>query len=246
MNTDGIELALETSSRHGSVAVARGGDMLASVELEQQRHATHLLPAIHALAERHGFQPADLSVIHVSVGPGSFTGLRVALTAAKMLARITGAKLTAVPTLDVIVRNAPTDHARVAVCLNAKKGNCYTGVYRRDQVGWTPILEPTLRAPAALLDQTDGPLAVIGDKLPDCDWPARVTLLSAEHAVPRASIVLELGQQAANAGRFVDPYQLVPLYVRLPEAEEVWRARQASTQPAEATSRAGADPAGAP
>lgn len=230
MNHDGIQLAIETSSRRGSVAVGRGDNMLQSVDLEQQRHAVHLLPAVDALAERHRFKPSDIAVIHVSVGPGSFTGLRVALTAAKVLARTTSAKLTAVPTLDVIVRNVPTDHEQVAVCLNAKKGNCYTGLFRRAQNDWQPISEPMLCTPADLLEHVDGPLAVVGDKLPEHDWPDRVTLLPAEYAVPRASVVLALGAAMAKAGRFVDPYALVPLYVRPPEAEEVWQARQSTAQ----------------
>lgn len=70
-------------------------------------------------------------------------------------------------------------------------------------------------------------MTVIGDHLPDHDWPADVTLLTGDHATPRAQVLWQLGRAAAKAGQFVDPYALTPLYVRLPEAEELWQQRNA-------------------
>ncbi|MHB1156642.1 MAG: tRNA (adenosine(37)-N6)-threonylcarbamoyltransferase complex dimerization subunit type 1 TsaB [Phycisphaerales bacterium] len=263
-------LAMETSTRCGSVAVGRGDELLAHESLPpQQRHTVELLPRIDALARRFGFTPHDLAEVYVSIGPGSFTGLRIAVTMAKMFARVTGCKLVAVPTLDVVVRNAPDDATNIAVMLNAKRGQCFTGLYERSvplpQVGerlgegdgrrvtsdakqtisrdstshphpnplperereqeWRTVLEPSLLTPAQVCERAERPLTVIGDHLPDYHWPADVTIITDDRAVPRAEVLWQLARAAAKTGQYVDPYALTPLYVRLPEAEELWQQR---------------------
>jgi tRNA threonylcarbamoyladenosine biosynthesis protein TsaB len=219
-----FNLAIETSSRAGSVAIGRSGRLLEAASLPpQRRHAVDLMPMIDRLTARHGARPADLRELYCSVGPGSFTGLRIGVTTAKVIAQVTGARIAPVGSLDVVARNAPAGVDRLAVCLNAKRGQCFTGVYQRDGEDWRPLLEPSLLGPAELMRRIEPPLAVIGDALPPFDWPRGVTLLPPELAEPRAEIVWRLGRRAADAGRFVTPWALTPLYVRLPEAEEVWQ-----------------------
>lgn len=223
-----FNLAIETSSRCGSVAVGRGDDLLATRDLPaQRRHALALLPTVDALAGEHGFAPADLGEVYVSIGPGSFTGLRVAVTTAKMLARAVGSRLVAVPTLEVVAQNAPADCDRVAVMLSAKGGRCFTGVFDRRGEAMIGQGAAQLLAPGQLLDTVAGEVAIIGDHLPEFDWPGRVTLLDAELARPRGQVVWHLGRARAAAGGFADPYQLTPMYVRLPEPEEKLRAANA-------------------
>ena len=268
MPSDRYSLAIETSSRRGSVALGRGDEMIETADLgEQRRHAVELLPAVDAMCRRNSVRPADLGEVYVSVGPGSFTGLRIGVTTAKTLGLALGCHLVAVPTLDAVVLNAPPEHALVAVMLNAKAGRCYTGLYERRGDGWAALIEPTLLSPAELCERRmqlfdaspppfppPGPtpaerhgqaprtplahatpppsppspphMAVIADKLPDFDWPADVQCLDPALATPRGEAVWRLGRAAAKDGRFVDPLELTPLYVRLPEPEERWRARQ--------------------
>jgi tRNA threonylcarbamoyladenosine biosynthesis protein TsaB len=215
-----FNLAIETSSRHGSVTLGRADVMLATVELpEQRRHAVELMPAIDRLCRDHGAGPRAIGEIYVSVGPGSFTGLRVGVTTAKILGRVTGAKLVAVPTLAVVAANAPADMPRVAVMLNAKGGRCFTGVFEEAR----PVGEPSLMTPAELANMYRGPL--IGDHLPPFDWPEDVQLLDSSLAVPRSAVVWSIGRKLAVEGRFTPALEFVPLYVRLPEAEELWQAR---------------------
>ncbi len=229
--TETYSLAIETSSRSGGVALGRGAEMLREIELgEQKRHAVGLMPGIDALCKERGIGPRDIGVIYVSVGPGSFTGLRVGITTAKILGRTTGAKLVAVPTLDVIVENAPTDLPHVAVCLNAKRGQCFTGIYTRCEAGWEPRIEPSLLSPDEMLSKAPRPLAVIGDALSPQEWPNDVQLLGSDLARPRVATVWRLGRVLAERGLYIDPVQMTPLYVRLPEAEELWQKRQATAE----------------
>jgi len=228
MKSGPIHIALETSGRRGSVAVGRGDALLESVDLaEQRRHAVELLPMLDALGKRHGFGPAHIGECYVSIGPGSFTGLRVAVTAAKMLARVHGTKLIAVPTLDVVVRNiAEPTSGGVAVMLNAKGGRCFTGIYDRQDDAWIARDAPALLTPTEAMEKAGVPLTIIADKLPDCDLPDDVTVLDGDAAVAKAEHVWHLGRMMAKRGTYVDAYELAPLYVRLPDAEEKWRQRQ--------------------
>lgn len=227
MNGEPIHIAIETSGRAGSVAVGRGDQLLEAMNLpEQRRHAVELLPMLDALGKRHGFVPTDIAVTSVSIGPGSFTGLRVAVTAAKMLARAMGTKIVAVPTLDVVVRNIEPQDDPVAVMLNAKGGRCFTGIYDWQDGDWERRDEPALLTPAQVVERTGTPVAIIADKLPDSDLPDRAVVLDRSFAVARAEVVWQLGCKRAACGQFADAYALTPLYVRLPDAEEKWQQRQ--------------------
>jgi len=105
------------------------------------RHSSEIFPAIHALLDRFGRKPKDIEHIYISVGPGSFTGLRIAVSIAKImhLANMSRRiKIVAVDTLDVIAANADdyirqekTDVEKIAVILDAKRGQFYIAVYQR-------------------------------------------------------------------------------------------------------------------
>jgi len=236
-------LAIETSGRHGSVSLGRGEDLLASRDLpEQRRHAIGLMPEIAGLCDEHGAAPADLGEVYVSVGPGSFTGLRVGVTVAKALAWARGARPVAVPTLDAIAANAdprdgPAD-AALAVMLNAKGGRYFVGVFDKPAVDaagtpaetsggpWRRRGEPGLMTPGQLCETVGRALRVIVDQPPDYDWPQGVELLSPAMARARSEAVWRIGRDLADAGCFTDPYALSPLYIRLPDAEEKWRSAQ--------------------
>jgi tRNA threonylcarbamoyladenosine biosynthesis protein TsaB len=227
MSERAFNLAIETSSRRGSIAFGCGDEMRATAELGRQRHGVELLPAVDRLCGEQGCRPSEIGEVYVSVGPGSFTGLRIAVTTAKMLAMAWEAKITAVPTLDVVIENAGHDAPpHVAVMLNAKRGQCFTGLYERREDRWMAEGEATLMTPGEVCQRYAEPFGVIGDHLPDHDWPQRAVLLDAGLATPRAEVAWRLGRSLAAAGQYIDAMELTPLYVRLPEAEEVWQAKQ--------------------
>lgn len=225
MNPKAYNLAIETSSRHGSVSLGTGSDVVATIDLgEQRRHAVALMPAIEKLVAAHDATPADLNAIFVSHGPGSFTGLRVGITAAKTLAHVTGASLVAVPTLDVVAANVEGDaHQNLAVLLNAKSGRWFTGLYERRGDRWVRTVEPTLMTADEILAAAPRPLEIVGDHAGETDWPGDTHWVNASLAVPRSEIAYAIGAAMLDAGDTVDSLQLTPHYVRLPDAEEVWQ-----------------------
>lgn len=132
-------LALETSGRFGSVALGCGSKLLSVAEFSAPlRHGSELFGAIEALLSHPGAEAQRIKQVFISIGPGSFTGLRIAVTAAKMMHLALGIEIIAVDTLDVIAANASEFISktgglqinRVAVVLDAKRGQFFVAVYK--------------------------------------------------------------------------------------------------------------------
>jgi len=112
MNQEPLVLAVETSGRIGSVAIALGENILAETTFSAPiRHSAEIFPAISNILQRFSRKPEQIEQVHISVGPGSFTGLRIAVTLAKTLHLANAAKIVAVDTLDVIAANV-TDYIK--------------------------------------------------------------------------------------------------------------------------------------
>lgn len=224
-------LAIETSGRSGSVTLGRGDDVIDTAELpHKRRHNVELIPTIDALCREHKVAPGEIGQVYVSLGPGSFTGLRVGITTAKMLALASSVEVFGISTLDVLAENAPADTQHVAVCLNLKRDTVHSAVYRRDGDAWTVVVEPELRTMAELLEACPRPVSVIGDPLPGVpavpdEYAQGVTVLDPGYAVGRSEAVWRLGRRAADSREPDDPMRLVPLYIREPEAVELWNRR---------------------
>jgi len=239
MANDGYNLAIETSGRVGSISLGRGDVLLATEPLPQkQRHNIDLVPVMAAVFDRYGLKPSQLEQVYISTGPGSFTGLRIAVATVKMLALAGDVKIVDVPTLDVVASNAPAEHEHVAVGLNLKRDTLWSGIYHRRGDGILELVgEAKLMTMAQLLSQSPRPVAVLGDPLPPLsDLPAGmmngVTVLPASLSKPASESLWHLGRIRSMQGRYIEAGQLLPLYARSPEAVLLWneRKRKSSTQ----------------
>ncbi|HVP09935.1 MAG TPA: tRNA (adenosine(37)-N6)-threonylcarbamoyltransferase complex dimerization subunit type 1 TsaB [Phycisphaerae bacterium] len=232
MNDDMI-IAIETSGRRGSVALAKGPRLLGEGEFATQvEHARELLPALDSLCRDHSLAPAEIRQCYVSIGPGSFTGLRVAATFARHLALATGARLCAVPTLDVIVENClglDAPPANVAVILDAKREQVFAALFRFADGAYCRLIDPQLIRPIDLLAGAPRPIAAIGEGITyhkEAVQAGGAEILDSSLWWPRAASVHKLGWQLAREGLFTSPQRLVPCYIRRPEAEELWEKRE--------------------
>src|SRR5437868_4552204 len=98
-------LAIETSSSIGSIAIFEDGAMVGEDQFPHGlQHAAQIILRIDCLCWQRGWTPADIREIYLSIGPGSFTGLRIGATLAKTLAFATGAKIVAVPSVLVLAQ----------------------------------------------------------------------------------------------------------------------------------------------
>ncbi len=242
-------VAIETSSRVGSVAVARGPNLLAARRFSQSmRHAVELMPGIADLTREQGWKPTDIEQVYVSIGPGSFTGVRIAIAIARAISQCTGARLIAVPTLDVLAANAPADTTNLAVILDAKRGQVYAGRYGRQSnsspgsatIGIGPAnlfsnAGPVLTDPTDFIRSCPHPLLILGEGIPyhhaalvAGGFGRGIIHMAAEELwQPVASQVHAIGWQRALAGGFTRLEEFLPIYIRKAEAEEVLEKKQA-------------------
>jgi len=224
-------IAIETSSRRGSVALAAGPDRVSVAAFTADfRHGVELLPSIDRLCRDAGWPPTSIQQIYVSVGPGSFTGLRVAITTARHLALAVGARVVAIDSLSVIAGNAlalpvPNRSPHLAVLLDAKRNQVYARLFERRGDEYAAAEPPVLVEPAAWLAKLPRPLAVMGEGIPyhrAAINAADVSVLPEDSWLPRAESVHRLGWRLAAAGGFTPASKMIPLYLRRPEAEEIW------------------------
>ena len=137
MSKQYLILALETSSRLGSVALALGPKLLAQTTFTApMRHSAEIIGDIEELMQRFDRKATQIDHIYISNGPGSFTGLRISVTIAKAMHLANRLKIVPVDTLDVIAQNV-TSHGptqpleKIATVLDAKRNQFYIAAYKR-------------------------------------------------------------------------------------------------------------------
>lgn len=126
-------LSIDTSSRSGSIALARGdadrtGEVIETVPLTGGTFSAQLVPQIAALLAKHGFTKHDIGAFAVASGPGSFTGLRIGLAAIKALAEILQKPIATVSLLEAVAIGTKL-RGRVIAILDAGRGELYCGDY---------------------------------------------------------------------------------------------------------------------
>jgi tRNA threonylcarbamoyladenosine biosynthesis protein TsaB len=221
-------LAVETSGRIGSVALVEDGQVLAVDEFPHGlQHAAHIITRIQMLCDRLGWKPNDIDEIYVSIGPGSFTGLRIGVTLAKTFAFATGARVVAVPAAPGLAENAPPEASELVIVLDAKRDQIFTARFARTRSeAWKEVEPPHLDGLASMLSRAGRPVWLLGDGIPQHRKfiPSDPQIHETAEATwrPRAETIANLGFHLARLGAFVDPERLEPLYIRKPEAEEVW------------------------
>ncbi|HSV13457.1 MAG TPA: tRNA (adenosine(37)-N6)-threonylcarbamoyltransferase complex dimerization subunit type 1 TsaB [Tepidisphaeraceae bacterium] len=225
-------LAIETSGRLGSIAVIDGDAVVAEeVFPHGLKHAAEIVPIIDRLTRSRGWSPRDVEHLYVSAGPGSFTGLRIGVTLAKVMALATGVKLVAAPSLQVLARNAPADAQHLIVVLDAKRDQIFTARFERAGSQWLEREPAKLDDLTSMLARSPRPVHLLGEGIPYHQQfippdDGSVIVTPPERWRARASAVAEIGATFAAAGEFNDPFTLTPIYVRRPEAEEKYELAQ--------------------
>jgi tRNA threonylcarbamoyladenosine biosynthesis protein TsaB len=228
-------LGIETATKTGGVAIISEGGILAEYTLNIEiTHSERLMATVDRVLRDTGITLADIDGFAVSIGPGSFTGLRIGVATVKGLAFTTGKPVAAVPTLEALAWNLPQAGHPVCPLLDAKKHEVYAALYRYQNSSLEEVLPAAVLPIATLAESITGQtvftgegaavfreelLALLGDQ-------ASFAPLSA--LVPSAASVAEIGLLRLLHGGGTNPDDLAPLYIRRPEAEIAWERRQQS------------------
>ncbi len=224
-----LMLALDTTTLTCSVALGDGEKLWAEYLLNiKKTHSQRLMPLIVSLLQDSGVRKEQLKGLSVTVGPGSFTGIRIGLATAQGLSQGLGIPVVGVMTLDALAQAAAFFDGLICPILDARKGQVYTALYRGGPDG--PVM--LKQAAAESLEEFSARLAERSENvifLGDAIGNFRNNLKSAlgeryREAPPslslnRASLVLLQGQKIWLEQGPPPPYSLKPFYIRLSEAE---------------------------
>lgn len=231
-------LGIESATPVAAVAVAGPQGVLAErMVFNRRTHSVNLLPMIKAALEESGVGRHGITGIAVSRGPGSFTGLRIGMSAAKALAQVLGVPVVGIPTLEVLAYPLAGQRSLVCPVLNARKNEVYTAVYDCDGSALHCLAGPMAVRPVKLVEillNLGGPVLFVGagatvyrsDIKDGLGELARFAPLAVDF--PRGAAVAEMGLSAFRAGRGCDPAVLRPEYVRVSEAEAAWLKRNSA------------------
>src|SRR5262245_6636226 len=215
-------LAVESATLSGGAALLDGDRLLGEITLNIAiTHSERLLAAVDRLLDDCGMAAADLEGLAVSVGPGSFTGLRVGLATIKGLAMALDLPVAPVPTLDALAARVPFADAPVCPILDARKGEVYLSLYRWRDDRMCRERDYEALSPEVAAAGIVAPVILLGDGIEACrPWlPKRVSIAPVAQRLPSAATVGDLGHAALAAGAGVDAESLTPLYLRPSEAE---------------------------
>jgi tRNA threonylcarbamoyladenosine biosynthesis protein TsaB len=220
-------LAVDTSTASGSIALLDGTRLMAEWTLQSaQTHNRRLLKNIDWFLSELEWTLEQLDGFGVTIGPGSFTGLRIGVTTLKTLAWATRKPLIGVPSLEALA--APFGYAAFPVCplVDARKGELYHAFYQPDEKGRLRLLGAfQVDSAERVADKIQGPTIFCGDGWTLCRefFAKRLGDLAVPGSGPdnviRASHVGSLAWKRLQDQQGEDPMTCVPLYVRPSEAE---------------------------
>ncbi len=222
-------LAIETATGCGSVALTRGGTcggrLLAEATAQPEiTHSRRLLGSVDWIMQAASVEWSDLHGVAISLGPGSFTGLRIGMAAAKGIVFSTGIPLIGVSALDGLSLCCPVIDRPLWCLLDARKQEVYAACYHPGPGGRPQrIGEVVAIRPECLLEQLDTPVLLAGPGAEVYQTlfneSNHVRFIAAAFSSPGAGRIGFLAADQLTAGRTLDPATAVPLYVRASEAE---------------------------
>jgi len=217
-------LALDTATRKIGIALYDGVQVLHEAVWQSPfRHTVELTPAIEQALAKANKTIADVQVIGLTIGPGSYTGLRIGAAAAKGLALARSLPVVAVPTFDVQAFAVPVDDAyQLAVTLEAGRGRLAVGWFEVEEDAWVPAKEPDLLTPQEFSKKIRQPTLVYGE----LNEAVRkilgrkrknVSIATPANSLRRPSYLAELAWQRWQAGEVDDPETIAPVYLQTNE-----------------------------
>lgn len=228
-------LAIDTATLVSGVAIANEDKLMAELTLQTRlTHSEVLMPHIQQIMQMTKLEKNQLEAIAVSIGPGSFTGLRIGLATAKTMAYALNIPVIGVSTLAAQAYNCQTTAETLLLpLLDAQKGNVYTAQYRFIDNEFKEITEPSVRNFAELLEEIKDSgqeamflgEAAVKNRQAILEAGGKIRLANPHLIMPRAASVAMLGLKKLKIGEVSNVMDLEPFYIRRSEAEVLWEQR---------------------
>lgn len=223
-------LGIEASTPVSSVALLGAEGMVSEYSLARRRtHSERLLPAIETVLHDANLSGEELAGVAISVGPGSFTGVRVAVSTAKGLARAWNKPVIPVSSLEGLAHRFPAVQRPLYALLDARKGEVYAACFRNRNGVLLPETPERAIRPEELCREVEEETLFVGEGALRYRGLLKEALSSKAIFVEgslnhlSAASVAEIGYFAFQKGRTLPPSELVPNYIRRSEAELGWK-----------------------
>lgn len=225
-------LAFDSSNRPLTVGIIEKNSILTEQTINIKRnHSIQLMPAIDEALRQANLTLEDIDRIAVAAGPGSYTGLRIAVTVAKSLAWAQDVELVGVSSLKVLAANSyAKENTYIVPIFDARRQNIYTGLYKRDETNELIQVEADTHIAsgkwAAYLATLSGHFELVGQDAYEfyeafkAALGDRVSLATPDKSVPKASSLAFIAQEEEAT----PIHDFTPTYLKLAEAEENWLA----------------------
>lgn len=214
-------LAIDTSSPKLGLAMVSGGKLIAKLELNLEGgHARYLIPSIDKLLKKTKLTLDKIDTLAISIGPGSFTGLRIGVTTVKAIAIAGRKKIVAVPSLDILAYNGLDEEVKyICPVIDARKNKIYAAVYRKKENALKKETKDLLVSMEDLCKGIKKPTMFLGDALKV--YKEKIAKELKDKAIfadeklwyPQAKFVALLGEQLAKKKKFTQALDLVPVYL---------------------------------
>ena len=228
-------LGIETATKTGGVAIVSDRGVLAEYTLNiEVTHSERLMATVDRVLSDSGTPLSAIDGFAVSIGPGSFTGLRIGVSTAKGLSFTTGKPVAAVPSLRALAWNLPAAAHLICPLFDARKKEVYVALFRHEQGMTNTIMPERVMTLRELSEQVSEHILFTGEgaRL----FRDEIRSLFGDHAhfaplsclVPSAASIAEIGLEMLRSGGATALDALIPLYIRRPEAEVAWERRYRS------------------
>ena len=214
--------AIETATRAASVAVCSEDKFTEITQDSKLTHSETLLPQFKEVLSMANVTREMIDAVAVSIGPGSFTGLRIGLAAAKALAYAWNIKIIGVPTLHALAYHFP--YSTVMPMIDAQKNRAYIQIYRNLQ----PVTDIEILSidDAIVKAESFGDVIICGDVCHKIkSLPEDVKIAPINMRMPRAVNVALCGRDLLASGKIDNVMNIEPMYIRRSEAEVLWEQR---------------------
>ena len=220
-------LAIENSGLYGSIALVTGEGCLAEHTLTSKKsHSKRLLASIDTLLSDTSISINEVDALAVSLGPGSFTGLRIGLATAKGLCMAAEKPLIGIATLDALAVQLAFQPRQICAVLDARKGEVFAACYQNTDQGFPKTMAALNLSPELLTASITESTIFVGDGVSLLNLRAEGGTADPLFSIappalffPRASAVGHLAVGSFAAGRFIDVLTAAPIYLRASDAE---------------------------
>lgn len=221
-----IILGIETATMTGGLAIIDSGKLISEYTLSMKTtHSSRLMPELDWMLRDASLDKKQIECIAISIGPGSFTGLRIGLATAKGLAMGLDVPLVGIPTLDALANNIPYPIYQICAILDARKKEVYSAFYKNENDILARKSNYDVMFPDELVKRIKEKTIIVGDAIGVYGDFLKEKLgefavfAPASQRLPRASVIAEMGIKRLEAGDVLNLASSEPIYIRPSDAE---------------------------